>query len=78
MEERVADYGDGRSIAYGISFFCDHGGCGLVWFGLVWFCDWEVEVDLHLRSFEPFSIAISCFLCFGCFRSVLIWSPTIY
>lgn len=35
MEERVAGYGDGRSIAYGISFFCDHGGCGLVWFGLV-------------------------------------------
>lgn len=37
MEERVAGYGDGRSIAYGISFFCDHGGCGLV--GLVWFCE---------------------------------------
>lgn len=35
----------------GISLFCDHGGCGLVWFG---FADWEVEVDLHLRSFEAF------------------------
>lgn len=25
----------------GISLFCDHGGVGSVWLGLVWFANWK-------------------------------------
>lgn len=53
-------------LLVGYLSFVIMGRFGVAWFGLV--CELEVEVDLHLRSFEAFSFAISfCMLYFGKF-----------
>lgn len=79
-EKRVAGYGEGRSIAYGFCFFLlvgylsfvIMGRFGVAWFGLV--CELEVEVDLHLRSFEAFSFAISLSLLHVVFWEVFFFA----